>query len=296
MAVTTIIDGSAASPAVSTDDGNTVVLRSREPSRSGDKTQTVDVWEGTTAAILEFFEEMNTHRLIDSITPTQNGGKATLRIVWSVLFTAGETPDDDPDADEDEGEEWGTDFIEIPTPLAAHPYFQTSYVEGAGSIIEDEIARCDSAIKRGRTYTPNGPYADWVGRYYALRMAGVEEWTQYGIAVSRRFTTDNRADAVATVDDMGQVIAAAQIGMPQSVRAVIDNVPKILDYATALPSSHNLIRGDFEFVQRPPQIMTSIVNNVERYDITLTWWGVARWSAVIYPGGTWDPTGLDDGS
>jgi len=285
MAVTTIIDGSAASPAVSTDDGNTVVLMSREPSRSGSNTQTVDTWEGTTAAILEYFAELSENSLITDINVTQNGGKATLRATWRAINIDGDTPEPE------DGDEWGMDFIEIPTPLAAHPYFQKAYVEGSGVLIEDEIARADSAIKRGRSFTASGIWADWAARYYALRMAGVEEWTQYGVSVSRKFTAEKPADAKRSTDDMGVVIAAENIGMPSSLLAAINNIPRIDRYDSADPASYQIERGGFEFVERPPQIAISAVNTIERFDITATWWGLAEWSAVIYPEGSWDPIG-----
>lgn len=289
MALIKIVDGAGANAFAASE--NTVVLVSREPGRSGPQQQTIDVWEGSTAAIREQYDEYQTNSLVSNIGVTQNGSMSTLRITWSVSFTEGEIPEDDPNADDTDGKTWTWDFVEIPTPLAAHPYFQTSYIPASGEIIEDEIARCDSFIKRGRQYTASGAYADWVSRYYALRMAGVEEWIQYGVELRKNYTSDVLLDAQTAHEGVGQVFQIAAMGVPADVLETLNVLQKIDSYTTALPTSYVLTPALFEYVKRPPSCGYSSVSSQPRFDIMETWIGVQEWSAVIYPGGSWDPQG-----
>jgi hypothetical protein len=222
---------------------------------------------------------------------TRAGRKATLSVQWSTaIFADFATPEDDPDAEDPDV--WSVREIEIPTSLAAHPYFQVPYFPESGELVEDEIARADLAIKRGRAYAAAGVYADYVKRYYALRMAGVEEWPQYGVEVSRRYKVTQLADAVASTANVGLVLQAANVGMPADVLAVINNLPKIVAYENANPDTYQLERNKFEFVVRPPAISYSVNNGNPVFDITATFLGVQQWSKVIYPGGTWDPDGV----
>ncbi|MCP4528933.1 MAG: hypothetical protein GY833_23940 [Aestuariibacter sp.] len=286
MAVTKIVDPSAESPAVSTDDGNTMYLTSREPAMSDNQTQTAEVWSGTRAAALEMYEEYKENSLIKNMRIVQNGGKSDLNVLWSVDFTEGETPE--PDADN--VITWDWDFIEIPTPLAAHEYFQAAYIPASGELIEDEIARADSAIKRGRSFAASGAYADWVNRYYALRMAGVEEWMQYGIEISKSYSTDDIDVAKEAHQGVGEAGLMATVSAPADVVTAISELQRIESYGTSSPTSAVFAPSKFEFVKRPPKSTYSLINNTNpRFDIVETWLGVAKWSAVIYPGGSWDP-------
>lgn len=299
MGLTLVVEGSSASPAAHTDDQNTMYLESREPSRSGSDSQTVDLWNGSITAARELYSMYESHSLVDGIALTQNGQKGAVRITWGVSFTEGEEPEDDPYVDPDaEVSEWSWGFIEVPAPLAAHPYFQEAYSD-TGEVIEDEIARCDAAIKRGRPYTASGVYAEWTKRYYALRIAGVEEWIQYGVELVRTHAVNNVIDAQKAHDGVGKVygiggVAANQAhvpNIPQDVVDAIKAIDRIQDYSSAAPDDYNLTPASFEFVKRPPQCAYSVIGDAIRYDITESWVGLAKWSAVIYPDGTWDPQG-----
>jgi len=292
MSLNIVTEGSTASPAAHTDDENTVYLRSREPAMSGGDSQTVDVWNGSTAAIRELYRMYRPNPLIASMGITQNGEKSDLRITWGVDFTDGEEPQDDPDVEPvDEIAEWSWNFIEVPTPLAAHPYFQTAYVTEAAEELEDAIARCDAAIKRGRKFTASGDYAQWVSRYYALRMAGVEEWIQYGVELVRTHTVDNVIDAQKTHIGVGMAFDIAGTNAPQDVVDAINAIDRIEEFKSAHPSDFKMERASFEFVKRAPNCAYSTIQGNPRFDITETWVGLAQWSAVLYPNGSWDPTG-----
>jgi len=287
MSLNLIVDGSTASPAAHTDDENTMYLKSREPSLSGGSRRTDEVWNGATVAARAMFEEYRTKPLIKDMRLSQSGEKSELLVSWGVDFAEGETPD----RPEEESSEWSWSPIEIPTPLAAHPYFQVAYADGSGEFIENEIARCEAAIKRGRQYTASGDYSEWMKRYYGLRMAGVEEWHQFGIELVRTRTVDEVGvvkDAHATA---GKAYSINDIDPPADVKAAIQGLEKIESYDGSDPGEPNFDAARFQFVKRPPQCKYSIVDGDGRFDITETWLGLAVWSAVLYPNGSWDPMG-----
>jgi len=122
-------------------------------------------------------------------------------------------------------------------------------------------------------------------------MAGVEEWAQLGIEIKRTFKTQNLATVQALIATVGRVQAVANIGMPAGLKAVVDAITRIDSYTSADPSSAQFAAGAFEFLHRPIAVGYEIVNGVDSYDVTDTWWGLQQWSAVIYPGGGWDPQG-----
>jgi len=292
MSVRYITEGSEDSPPLVSGEQGAMVLRSRKPSRSGTDAQTVDRWEGPIETAREMYDDYFSNGLVSSIALDQKDAMGTINLTWDVSFNDGAEPEPEPDDPAAIEDGWNVELIEVPTPLAAHPYFQAAYGGGADDIIEDEIARAESAIKRGREYIASGIFAEWVSRYYGLRMAGVEEWVQYGVEVSHTYTTDNDLVAQDTFINVGSVIPAAGIGMPAAVLAAVDKLEKISDYnGGSDPTDVNLIAAQFEYVKRPPSLGYTRGQNGNAYNITETWWGLAQWSVVVYPGGTWDPKG-----
>lgn len=290
-----IIDPSPDSPAKITGDDNALYLVTRTPSRSGSQQRTVDVYEGPLGAAWEIYEQYFNNSAVDSISLTPNGQKGTINITWKYSIGNGEPtpPDDDEDPDV-QNNGWNVSVIEIPTPLAAHPYFQAAYVAASGELIEDELARVESLIKRGREYVASGPYEDWTKRYYGLRMAGVEEWTQYGLEISHNYTTAVDLTAQNAFTNAGIVVPTANIGMPPKLKLAVDELQGIIiDENNESPNPALQIRtpGIFEYLNRPPVVSYSEVAQIPTYEITESWWGVAQWSAVLTITGTWDPQG-----
>jgi len=287
MAVTTVTDVVSNASRI-TDDGNTVYLEKRSLTYTGGRTTTQDIWTGTRLAVKEFFNQLRDNTDVSNMTFNPNGRKGTLTVDWRVAFTEGSTPIDDPDVIETN--EWSIDPIEIPTPLVAHPYFQVAYIAGSGEVIEDEIARCESFIKRGKAYTASGTYEDWVKRYYGLRMAGVEEYIQMGLEISRKYTVNSEEDVKSALEKVGQVLNINDLviaGMPNDLASVIRSIPKITDYTSADPTTFVTAPSLFEFVVRMPTINVS--NNLTTYEIDARFIGLEKWSSVIYPNGSWDP-------
>jgi len=275
-------------------DPDKMVLVTRKPSRSGAQQQTVDVWEGVLPAAWETFQFYFNHPSVDSISLDPTGQKGAVTITWKYVLGENEDPPPDDETDDDNANNgWGVSIIEVPTPLAAHPYFQAAYVAESGTIIEDEIAKVDSLVKRGREYIASGDYADWTKRYYALRMAGVEEWTQYGIEVSHSYTTSVDATAQTAFNNAGVVVAAAGVGMPAKLELAVDKLRRIAigENENADPTAQTREAAEFEFLNRPPVVGYTEVAQIPTYEITETWWGLAQWSTVITIEGTWDPEG-----
>ena len=277
---------------------DTMVLRKREPSRSGSQRQTEDEWGGTTPAAREWYQRLATNPLVQSIRLTQNGRSSTVSVTWKVEFGGDNPEPQDEGIEDDAGDDWNCEPIIIPTALAAHPYFQVAYVAG-GEIIEEEIARADAALQRGREYVASGPYKEWVKRYYGLRMAGVEEWPQLGVEIRRNFETTDENVVAAIMPTVGQVVPVANIGMPAGMAAIIAQIRKIRDYGaggagSSDPGAYNLEANTFEWLHRPLSFGVRQLGGdppVDRYTATDTYWGIWKWSAVIYPEGSWDPMG-----
>ena len=292
---TMITEPSADSPALVTGDEDAVYLVKRSPSRSGSQQQTVDVWEGPLLAVWEAFHQYFGNSAVDNIGIDPSGQKATLNITWK--YALGETDPPPPDDEEDPdvaNNGWSVSIIEVPTPLAAHPYFQAAYVAGSGELIEDELARAESLIKRGREYIASGVYQEWTRRYYGLRMAGVEEWTQYGLELSHNYTTTVDVTAQNAFINAGIVVQLANIGMPPKLKLAVDKLQGVvIDQANenSDPTAQIRVPAVFEYLNRPPVVGYSEVAQIPTYEVTESWWGLAQWSTVITITGTWDPEG-----
>jgi hypothetical protein len=274
-----------------TDNGDTVYLEKREPARSGGNRETVDTWGGSSAAIKEYYLQLAPKSMIKSISVAQNGASSKMTVVWGVDGFDGETPQDD-GIEESDSDQWSVSPIEIPTALAAHPYFQVGYSPGTGEVIETGLAEADLAISNGEPYVASGPYAQWIARYYALRMAGVEEWPQLGVQVQVQFETIDDTLLQALNSTAFQVVPVDAIGMPNGIANQVAALQKISSYTSADPSTYELAQNALEWLHRPPEIrLNKVATEIDRYTVTDTYWGIWKWSSVLYPGGSWDPIG-----
>jgi hypothetical protein len=291
MAIT-IVTTPAATSTSYTDDGNTVYLERREPRRSGGNRSTVDTWGGSSDAIRELYLLLAQNNMVTDVSVSQVGASSTLSVTWGVDFLGNGTTPQDEGVDEAESENWECNPIEIPTALAAHPYFQEGYSPGSGEVIETGLAAADLAISNGERFVAEGAYKEFTSRYYALRMAGVEEWPQLGVEISRQFSTTDINVVAGIMDTVFQVVPFAAINAPVGFAGQIARLKTITDYGTELPNSAILTPASLEWLHRAPKVSLNRVDGqIDRYTITDTYWGIWKWSAVLYPGGSWDPQG-----
>lgn len=200
---------------------------------------------------------------------------------------------------EDTVPEWSLDIIEIMRPLASHPYFQRIYVAAAGYDITEELARADLALAQGEAYTGDGFYDDWVGRYYALRSAGVVQYPALGLELKKSFVTSDTAIITGSYMGIGKVESIAHIAPPDIILAAEAGMESIASYASSDPNSAVYLPGGWEWAKRPSRLAMAGNEDSNTAKIEETWWGMDRWSKVIYPGdqlqlanfpgGTWDP-------
>lgn len=298
MAITKITEGSGQTKI--TGDEDAVILRSREPRKSGGSVSTVDTWGGTIDAINEYFNELVNNRWATDISVTHQGKAATLQCTWAIDFEeSAADPYEEGAPDEDPGD-WYLSPIEVPTALAAHPYFQSFYRPTSGLTGEDVIARAEHFIANGED--PLADIADLgienerdetryeavVGRYYALRLAGVSEYPQYGMELQHSFETEDEDKIKDLLDTMGRVVDLGDIGPPDELRNLLGNMETIDTYETTDPDSAIRIAEGFEWLRRPPRIRVNTDGDKPVYTVEDTCWGLERWSAVLY-GGSWDP-------
>jgi hypothetical protein len=183
--------------------------------------------------------------------------------------------------------EWSVEPFEIPADLATHPYFQLAYIPESGVMFEELIAQADTALANGEVVRISASaYAPYLRRYYALRQAGVEQYPRYGISLKKRGRTKAVQDIVDYMENVGFVRKIAQIGAPADTVAMLSAMRRINEYSDSNPANYATVTQLWEFVQRVPRI-----TGADRgpWDYEYEWWGLDQWSAVLYPGGSWDP-------
>jgi len=278
-----LITTPAASPVFAGDSTN-IVLESSIPVYSDGQEKTVQVWVGNRAAILEMYQDYVEYSGVESIQPTQRqAGQVALTITWGFSLSGG-------DPEDQAAPTWRVRRIRVTQPLAAHPYWQLEYLPGEGSVIEEHIAQADHALSLGIEYdaAQAGGYEAWVKRYYALRSAGTDSFVAYGFSLAKSFRTTSDADLINAVEHNNQVRSINDIDPPAGIKSMLQAIPKITSYDSSDPSTANYNEdGDeWEWLQIPPE-----VNGTENgpWSVEAEWIGLEKWSAVLYPGGSWDP-------
>lgn len=266
----------------------------------------VEVFEGPAAMIEEYYQDLKPFEDVKAMDCETGSGKGELTIEYGSEYAAtGAAAPDNPDAPPtplvipNTIPEWSIDWMQIPRPLAGHPYFQLQYFPGSGLNLADVIAEADHAIATGQEYAPSDAYKDYMKRYYGLRTAGVEEYPESVAIITKQYQTTELPiieDAFTGIDQV--VDFAADINPPLPVISAIDAKQKITSYGTSDPASFVFNNGGavtgtdlFEWLKKPTRLVMSGNENAELVNITEMWWGVPEWSAVIYPRGSWDPVG-----
>lgn len=188
--------------------------------------------------------------------------------------------------------EWSFDIIEVQRPLASHPYFQVTYIPGAGVEINEGLAKVDIMVTKGEAYTvPAGfdDYDDWLHRYYSLRCAGIETYPALGLQLNKTYVTSDPSVCSDAFSRIGQVHTLQQISPPELFLAAMMGLDQIASYTSSDPNTVRYTVGAWEFVKRPPQMQSSGNENSNTVRITEMWWGTDRWAKVLYKGGTFDP-------
>jgi hypothetical protein len=302
VSITKIVTGAGGVKYTPASAATTATLKSRTPTRTPTEARTIDVWGGSEAAINELYAELSTNSMCRGLSPNRNGASSTLTVTWNVDFVGDFATPQEAGILDETADKWTITPLEIPTALASHPYFQTAYVPASGEIIEDGIAEADDAIANSETgYENAGAYSEEVNRYYALRMAGVEEFPQIGVEIRRTFETTEQPDLEDIMQTVGLVVAADQAGFPVGIRAALEAIPRIDSYnSPGTPTEPEFSVSSFEWLHKMPSIELVRVQGVDdRYTVTDVWWGAWSWSSVLYPGdknnkvlvpgGTWDP-------
>jgi len=282
---------------VSVNVGTTVRLESRLPSLSSGEESTNEVWSGARDPIMAMYGDYAIKTGVGSLTVGERGaGMLELRVTWNFSITSFSDADDEPVVDEDDKPQWNIERIRVTSPLASHPYWQLAYIAASGSRIEDHIAQVDFSIAHGDVYDPAsaGDYEEWVKRYWALRIAGVDSYPEYGVSIRKTFRTDNAVDIRDVTATAKQVVNINNLRAPKAIRDALAMLPKITGYTDANgdPSSNpgdvrmNIQGAEWEFYQLPPTF-SGPANGP--WELDVEWIGMERWSAVLYPGGSWDP-------
>ena len=274
------------SPAAASDIKGTataVILESRNPAFDGETEQTIDVYSGPAAPVLEMYADYKVKKGVADIkTGDGTAGKKTLTITWAMA-----PADIDPSADE-EKPQWSVEPIEAVRALAAHPYFQLAYIGGTGELAVDRIAEADYAIGRGMPYVSKGAYKEWTKRYYGLKMAGVDGAPVYGLSITKSFKTTSAADLSDAFEKTGFVIAIGDIGLPAAEQNAAEKLQRIVSYGSSDPATFQMAATRWEFVQRPPRFSGP---EGGPWQVSIEWIGLDQYSKVLYPGGSWDPEG-----
>lgn len=180
--------------------------------------------------------------------------------------------------------EWNVDIIEVMRPLASHPYFQRPYFPASGYTIERELAKADLAVGTGEEYTPDLYYGEYVSKYYALRVAGVVQYPALGVEVRKVYTTTDNITISSAYSKIGFAVDLTQdIAPPIPVLTGLEQLKKITGYTSSDPDSYTLANDTWEFIKRPTRMVMSGNANSNQTKLEETWWGIDRWSKVLYP-------------
>ena len=144
-------------------------------------------WEyrGPTAKALAFYNNAKVDDSIDDVEYAPNGAIASVILTYV---------DQQLDISESDNAIWEVDANEIFKDLRTHPYFTT-----VSGLFAEDVAAADKAINDGVYYdasTANFPNP--AGRYYELRIAGVEGYflavpvLRKSVTVSARSQIGNR--------------------------------------------------------------------------------------------------------
>ena len=278
----TIVTDPVASPVIR-GDSDKIYLTSRNARSDGERLQTVDVYVGPAALVMAAVEDFRANPLVASAdTSSRQAGNKALTVIWNIS----PSQIDDPLAAEEPV--WRVTPVQIIQPLAAHPYFQRAYKAEAGVVISDMIAIADNKISRGIEFVAASAYKEITSRYYGLRVAGVDGFPVHGVTVSKSFHTSSAAAITAAA--AGQLMVTNQAGLnaPAFVVNAISKLPRIDSYNTDLPSSYIMQEAVFKYLKQPLQVSGP---EGGPWQVTEEWLGLDDFSAVLYPGGAWDPQG-----
>jgi hypothetical protein len=282
MSFVDILPTTAAPVIAGTDD---ITRTERLPSFSGGREVMRETWEGPRAKVLAKYAALLASPGIESLTLAQgsSGGKLALIVEWR--SGGGES-----EAGTGDDERWSIEKLEIPAALATHPYFQLPYIPASGIEFAELIARVDQAIAAGDSKPPliteQAGYQTYLDRYWGHVLAGVQEYPKMGIHLTREFRAVSVGEITGYCQFVGQVRTIAQIQAPANYAAIISSFRSIKSYATSDPTSPTYQSSKFEFLQLPPGITGPTKGP---WDVRFEWWGVDKWSRVLYPSGTWDP-------
>ena len=285
----TLVTAPAADPVIA-GDATQVVLEFRCPQSGPDGQQVVERWVGARDPVLAMYEDYYGENGLESIGIQERpAGQLALNIVWNAPWSG--TIFNPGDADP----EWNVRPIRVTPPLATHPYWQVAYVAGTGEFIEERMAEAEHAIETGAAYAydAGGTYDEWVDRYHALRMAGVEHYTLYGVSLAKQIRTTKASDlrdyapkiniVAATLNDIAGGAPPAWVrDYPNAIR----RIHSYISGASPLVDNIQFEVGKWEFLQLPPEIRGP---KDGPWTLSVEWHGLDRWSRVLYPGGSWDP-------
>jgi hypothetical protein len=206
---------------------------------------------------------------------------------------------------------WDIDLLETSQILAQHPYFARRYIPESGSEIINEIAKADHALETGKPYIPQGSYTKiMMARYYALRCAGVDEYTPFAVELKRNYrmasydpSTSQSAgpfstlyanihwtfDLTADIKPPAWILDALSALKPWVYPSDQDNLIPAIGATDGSPDAS--FGGNMIWIKKQPRCVPSGPNPMGPYDITEVWWGVQGAAAVLYPGAKWDPKG-----
>lgn len=281
--MSTFTDNIPITPAPVVSGTNTATESTRLPQYDGERVTMTQVYSGTRSAVFAKFNQLIGNPNIQSITTQElNGpGSIAMGVTWrsanGVEFIGN-----------DESDIWTVYPMEIPAALATHPYFQVTFLGAVQGLMDTYIARAEIALANGTDIddVDLGAYDAYVKRYYALRLSGVAEYPKSGVVVRRNFRTNSQQDIAEGISDVDTVKGIGELNAPSDLVAFLQAFRRIKSYATADPSSAVFEQASWEFLVKQPSITGPYGGP---WDADFEWWGIDRWSAVLYPGGSWDP-------
>lgn len=269
--------------------------------------QYIEIWEGPLAndVAQDFYQDKKDDESWDEIDISKSGGTGT------VTLTRYDADSGAGPVDLDRNAIWTADMQEIQRDIRTHKYFDVS------GIVSYQMTQIDKAIEHGEPIgTASMTENKRMMKYLGMRRAGYQTYPVCMLIITKSIVTSSRSIIRASYEHINRIVplndingesgTIAGINPPDAIIQDLTKMAyvgangyashdphtslehdilgdKLAGETTGTPATESLV--EWEWIKKPPTCQSS---NGKKFEIKYTWWGLTRWSAVLY-GGSEDP-------
>ena len=230
-------------------------------------------YEGPWSVAVTYYEDNRSNTDYDEVSLSPTGpGKGMVTISLADELNAADV------------ETWELRELEVMKDIGEHPYF------GASGSMPDAIAKVEAGLKKGLTFDEIDlpGFETEMEAYYGLRTRGVDKYISSGVELTRTLTTSRRSIVDLHLDLVNTVVSLdSDINPPLEIDQALQELRKLDEGANLPYGDDDFSAASWEWLMRMPTVR---VGAKGRREITFRWWGMEKWSQILYPGGTWAPS------